>query len=156
MVDELGNSAVAYSPIVVDTYSKNKLFTPTFYEWLNEKGQQINRRGSSGAISGTTIYHIYNVPIGYTLFIVSYTISGYCGGAVDDLFLLGVDGTLSNSNSCVLAKCPLNTTINFSGSFNYPIRCKNYVWVGINNPTHNKVYVNFTGILIKNDSIPLI
>lgn len=157
MVEDLGTSGVPYSPFMYDPSEKlPKYFTPSFFEWLFTRGQQITARGFSSTGSVT----LYTVPNGYIFYLTSAflnwqkasTGAGYTAG--------GIYISSGGSNNYLLETWTNYATfagvVNASNSYPFPIQVPSGASIILlgGNSNDTRSAGNITGILIKKDQIP--
>lgn len=148
MVDELGKSEVVYAPTIIERIVE-KPFSPTFFEWLQERGTQIIR----GAF-GEQDFTLFTVPFGHTFYLysVSLTTRNFTGtqeavhsvflgfedsGAISSIFLpKGLLHGVSNKEFPIPIKIPAGQVIRLSGDVQSNGSCQ------------------IIGYLIKTDAIP--
>lgn len=133
--NELGESSVPYSPVIVDTYLQGKQpFTPSFYEWLSIRGQQLIDAFNGGGS--------YTVPAGYVFFLNTICLSATGAGA--NIIIQGVGG----NTALTYARAETNITV----SYPIPIKIDSEDRLSCN--TAGSALAMITGFLIKKDVIP--
>lgn len=158
METDLGQSAAAYSPVIIDTAVKGQQpFTPSFYEWLKARGDQIVRRAS--ATNATT--QIYSIPLGYVLFLTNIQMSlntaGIAGGAI--IYAVGIANEATPSNNALIhLGAQVNDSISEAQTFSIPLRLEEGmdVYVIASGGAGVTARAQIQGFLVKKDTIPQI
>ena len=155
MVDELGESAVAYSPIIIEKLKGQEPFIPTFYEWLFARGEQV--LVSNEDTGGTGGIILYQVPTGYTLFVMSAWLEGRNLGAIVGNICI-TPGTTSGNNSLLMLRLVASVNTPFANSINYPIplRFDSGTPIYLVATGNGKGWGGLAGYLIRKDIIPQI